>query len=327
MWTRFVSLTEYFNYYSRIDKKMKLIHLILIIPRILLFFRIGEIRALKRLYRLNKFPTEPTFKDDTDLPKINLLIVVEKKDFELLPLSLGQLLQNSLNKISKVSIVTPFSQIKECEELLHPFRKKVMITFYSEDEVVNSKVREKIRNEFSDRYGWVLQQFATVAFIQNEKYSDSEPILALDADTCLTRPTAFINSKNEQILFTTTEFHQPYYDLIKKLSNDLCEERLSFIGHHMVYQPTMFRIIFNLLDIDTMEKLINFVLENYDKSTLSPICVEYEIYAQWMVKNNRKNVEILKFTNISVPRESFLTDPDFGKFSNFESISLHSYLS
>ena len=278
-----------------------------------------------RLYRLNRFPTEPTFILDLDLPMINVLIVVEQKDFELLPLTLGQLLKNSLNKVSKVSVVTPFSQMAECEELLNPFRKKMMITVYSEDDVVSSEVREKIRNEFSERYGWVLQQFLTVAFIQSEKYSGSEPILALDADTCLTRPTAFINCNNKQILFTSTEYHQPYYDLIKKLSNDLCEEKLSFIGHHMVYQPNLFRKIFNRLDIESMEKLINFVLENYQKNTLSPICVEFEIYAQWMVKNYRENVEILKFTNKSVERESFLADPDFGKYSNYESISLHSY--
>lgn len=326
MRNRFISLTEFYNHFSRIDKKPNFLDIISIVPLLLFLGMLKEFKIVIRSYKSNRLPTEPTFNNDKNIPKVTLLIVAEQKDFELIPFSLKQALINSRNLISRVVFITPSRQIESCRRIVNDFQNQVVMEFISEDAIVNRNVRELIKREFKNRYGWILQQFATVAFLLEESLSGSIPVLALDADTLLTRPTTFINKENKQVLLCSTEYHQPYYVLINKLSNDLCHDKLSFISHHMIYQPDLFRTIFRDLNIDSIEKLLKFVLENYDKKSESPICVEFEIYAQWLVKNFRAKIELLKFSNISISREHFLQNPDLAQYSGYKSVSLHSYL-
>ena len=331
---RVLSLNSYLNFYSQIDKQPNFISFLMILPRIIFSKNIFKsFNLIRRMYKVNRLQADPPFINSKTLPKINVLIVIERKDFPLLQFTIKSLIANSLNPVSRIFIVTPNRQVPECEKLISEIKlsQSYQIQIIPENLIIDSKIRKKLRIEFIERYGWILQQFITVNFILEQKWSGETPILALDGDTIVTRPTSWIDDNGNQILLQSIEYHRPYYELIKKLDSKLCKDKLSFVTHHMVYLPSRFRDIYSKLGIMNLDQLAQFVIDNYDKSQKSSVCVEFEIYAQYLFLNYKEKISVLKFANISVSREDFLLKSEFKDdfwedYSKYKSISLHSYL-
>lgn len=327
---RYLRISEFISYYSRVDKKPGLPSILMIIPRVMLSKKPVTIMTL--IYRsivVNRLPAEPSFKDSKKLPEITILIVVEEKDFYLLNKCVSQAIKHSKNKISRVVVVTPKRQVDKCRRVISNIPMKVKPELISEDMIVPVKVRQKLKKEFKDRYGWVLQQFITVGFMLKDEYNLGKPILALDADTFISRNTAWIDNSGTQVLLRSIEYHKPYYELLNKLNKNLIQNRYSFITHHMVFQPQLFKEIFSKLGIPTLEKLAEFVIKNYSRYEKSPICVEFEIYAQYLNTYRKEKIELLKFSNISIKRNKLQLIGNEEKlaeeYSNYKSISMHSY--
>jgi hypothetical protein len=269
--------------------------------------------------------------NDSAFPSIDVLYVVEQKDFIFLENSIRNLLKYSLNPIGNIYFVAPLKQmtiLNNMLDIIFDFLNKNHIGWriISEDDVVPLETRDKLRENFVSRYGWVLQQFATVYFVYEGKFSNSERIFALDADTIITDYMCFVNKKNKQILCRTSEYNSPYYDLIRKLDSNLCKKRESFIAHQMLYQVSFMKDIFSRISIFSLADLVDFVIKNFERSSNSPICIEFEIYAQGMRFFHNDFIEILKFSNLGISRASFRDDFDISEYEGvYNSISMHSY--
>ena len=104
------------------------------------------------------------------------------------------------DKVAKASD-PEFIILKESElnqDLQHELRKKV------------------ISSANPDRYGWYLQQFLKLAFIQQHR--DSEYILIWDSDTIPIRPINFKSPNGEPIFYHGDEFHAEYFRSIHRLT-------------------------------------------------------------------------------------------------------------
>lgn len=330
---RFFSITSYIEYFAQINKTPSILSLTGVFLGALTKRNIKEnLGMMRRAYYVNRLPAFPSFNLSKNLPKIELLIVVEEKDFELLEYTIRNFLKFSLNPVKRLVLVVPEDQIKNCKNVIDMIKPKIEFEILSEDDVVKESVRKILKLEFGNRYGWILQQFITVAYLLEYKENVDEPVVALDADTLIQNYTSWIDDKKRQILLPSIERHQPYYDLIKKLPKDILVKNRTFISHHMVYLPSRFRQIFEEIGFKEVNALVEFVIQNYDRSVNSPICVEFEIYAQYLCKFMPECRELLKFSNVSVNRKDYLETIQKSNFKgvsfyrNFKSISLHSYL-
>jgi hypothetical protein len=260
---------------------------------------------------------------------IEILVVATKKDFDILPYAIQFAINNSQNQIFKVTIICPAVDISEIyENYLQSVLPKVKIIFLSEEDVVPIRIRESLKKNFKLNSGWVLQQFLTVEHCLK---SQARGILVVNADTILLRPQSWLDDKNNQILMPSFEFHQPYYDFLNRAFNFDKTPRYTFVSHHMLIQPLFLREIFGKLGIDNLEYLFSSVMKFEIKDEASPVCLEFELYAQGLMKFFPNLVSLVKFSNISVEREAIL-----GKNIKLEiletyrrvynSVSAHSYL-
>ena len=99
----------------------------------------------------------------------------------------------------------------------------------------------------------------------------------------------------------------------------------------MMFQPKFLRAIMNKSSLSSTEHLLDVVLENYDRNTDSPICVEFEFYALGILTYFRANAIISKFSNVSLKLKPSVNNVEFEsmikKLSKmYNSVSMHSYL-
>jgi hypothetical protein len=260
---------------------------------------------------------------------IEILVVATKKDFDILPYAIQFAINNSQNQILKVTIICPAVDISEIyENYLQSVVPKVKINFLPEEDVVLKEIRESLIQIFKLRSGWMLQQFLKVEFCLK---SQARGILVLDADTILLRPQIWLDDKNSQILMPSLEFHEPYYDFLNRAFNFKKYPKYTFVSHHMLIQPYILREIFGKLGLDNLENLFSFVIKFAIKNEASPVCLEYELYAQGLLKFFPKLVSLVKFSNISVVREEILgTNIKLEVLESYKkvynSITAHSYL-
>jgi hypothetical protein len=211
---------------------------------------------------------------------ISLVFVATSKDFDLLFHSLSF----SLKAISdyrylETMIIVPDLQVEQCQMLI-PDDGYPNIRVFPESYFVRTELILKLRDSFGDRGNWVLQQLLKVQAVM---YSRSDACLIVDSDTILTRKRSWFNSSGQQILCPTVEFHPPYYSFLNRLNICEIEPQNSFISHHMIMQKEYLSSALDLAGFSDLDNFVDYIIENSDKNTQSPICIEYELYAQFMV--------------------------------------------
>jgi hypothetical protein len=176
------------------------------------------------------------------------------------------------------------------------------------------------------RNGWYLQQLLKL-------YSGliipdiTEKYLVIDSDTFFLKPTKFI--ENEKCLYNLgTEYHIPYFEHMKKLHSSLIK-KIDFSGicHHMMFEKTYIRELFDLVEKNHSNepfwKIFLKIVEKqhygeniYNASGAS----EYEIYFNFMMiyHNDKIDVRLLKWTNSNVLIQE--------KTDNYDYISCQWYL-
>jgi len=297
--------------------------LLLTIPTKKHFFKFMPHRAILRQWRAYRFPTNLS-SHSRNLPPIEILTVVAGKDLNLLPFSLISAIENTINPISRVTLIIPAIDIESCKSIVGNLKINCEIQIKIEDDILNSEIRSNLKRRFGKRYGWVLQQLLADEYIFRSEYSG---VLLLNADTLLMRKAAWLEEDGTQKLLVALEYHEPYYRLLNKLIGSRNSPSTTHVTHHMLFQPSYFREIFNKFGVGNVATLADWIISNSDPKAESPLCVEFELYAQGMLKLYPEKIQLRKFGNISVERSELSTLADlYLEYSNYNSISMHSYL-
>jgi hypothetical protein len=290
---------------------------------------VSSLRNFRRFVYSNRLP-EPHFLSDGVYPEIELMICAVEKDFPQLELCIGQAIKHSTNPISAVSVIVPSHQVNSCKSWLNKITAhlNVQLQVLNEDSLISDKSRTQLRTSLGEAYGWGLQQFLTVAFVLQSR---SPGVLAVNADTLVLQRRAWLLSNGSQELLVSSEYHRPYYEVLRKINPDLSEIVFTFICHQMLFQPNLLRQFLLRVGINDVEQFINKTLSSADCSLRSPFCIEFEFYAQSMYRYRGNQIQLIRFGNIPYElsndaRESVNQVADLEKKCEFNSISKHSWL-
>jgi hypothetical protein len=248
--------------------------------------------------------------------KIDILIPTILKDFETLRLLIESL--SLINhKINKIYIVSPTN-----DEIVDFCEKNNIIHIDDLDAVGFSKKNINYVVNGLDRSGWLYQQLIKLSC---DNITELKDVLVIDSDTIFVNKNCFF-SENKFLFFTSTEWHQPYFDTFKNIFGYAAPSRLSFISHMMIFNHDKLKEMKKEL-----EKKHNKSWQEVYLSTASPTessCIsEYDTYANWMLYNYPNEVKIYPFYNKNDSRKNIVTLNELcKKYPNLKSVSFHSYI-
>jgi len=265
---------------------------------------------------------------EASFPEIDVLVVANKKDLNVLPLTISSVIRYSLNPIKSITVITPAVEVQEFQSALEDLKLKIPSEILNEDEVLSETDRSLIKARVPNRYGGVLQQFLAVSVLAK---SDSAGTLLMDCDTVLTRKTHWLNGLGRQTLLASLEYHPPYYELLNRILNLPRTPTHTFITHHMLFQPPLLREVLGLTKDYLVSDFLVKVLSEADTNEGSPLCVEFEPYGQTLWHNQKNRISLGKFSNLPLRRSAENLEwvekiIESGQEFDYKSISLHSYL-
>jgi hypothetical protein len=261
-----------------------------------------HIRSIGRIATAARLPFWAPLNGE-NCPEIEVLVVVARKDFETLEHAIRNVQNGSTNEISKLSLVTPDSDLAGCQQiasrLSHHFKNGISVR--GENQFFDGDFLDRLRSRFGTRYGWVLQQLLTVQFVFE---SIANGVLVLDADTVLTQPRLWLDQSGDQILLVSGEFNAPYYSFLNEIFSTPVKPRHTFVTHHMLMQPALLRSFLESEGIASIEDLGNHAIDLADVSSDSPVCLEFEVYGQLFVKHGPSRMHLVKFGNLGLATDS-----------------------
>lgn len=283
-----------------------------------------RVRGLERRLSTLRLPLDPL--GPIDGPPIELLMVATQKDFPILPASIASALGCSLNPISKVVVVTPSNCVDQVGPLLKDVVDPDLLSVIDEDSLLEDDLRAELRAHFSARYGWILQQFLCLAYVSGSRAAG---VLVLDSDTLLTRKRLFL-AGGRQILTPSLERHQPYYDFLRNLSPLFGSEDLTFVSHHMLWQPSVLNEILEIVCEGQLKVLADKVVAGADMGQASPLCVKYELYSHGLLALHADRAVLAKWSNTSASRAQttrpVMPHVEGTKYEKYASVSCHDYV-
>lgn len=323
-------LRKYFNRVQELHHQPSIFFLLILVLRNLLIyiFRLpGNAIKVSLFSYANNLSSGATPSINDKYPEIEILFVSTKKDFGILVHSI-RAAQESTKHHSKTStsIVVPDAEYLEARALL--LREYPDIKILRESEFLTDEQITRIRNRFGKRSGWVIQQLLKVEYVSRSKQMG---VLVVDSDTLLLEPRVWINEHGRQILTPSWEWHQPYYDFLVQAGFEIGTLTKSFVSHHMLMQPKYMQDARSYLGWQDLDVLITYLILNSDIRAESPFCIEFELYAQFVLAFHSEKIVLSKWSNIGVSRESADLDSQISSIKNlltgkFASISLHAYL-
>ena len=287
-----------------------------------------QFRLLIKRHVASRYEQNLLSEPSDSLPNIEVVINSTDKDFKHLFGVISFAKENSINPINKISVVVPEKSIFKCKQLLvnHPFHK--LITVISEDSVLSLEQRQMLKETFKEKYGWILQQFLTLSAVLE---SNSAGVLQVNSDTYILRPQCWVDERENQVLMVSSEYHKPYYQLLRRLNEKYPVRTQSHITHHMLFQPKILKSILDRCGVQDLTQLIKFVIENYDKNQTSFACIEFELYALGANIYFKNKMTYSKFANLPVEAPAGYTISELQEYAKlfspyYNSISMHSYL-
>lgn len=280
---------------------------------------------VRKFARANRLPFDPLAGGAASRPSVELLISVGPADVDLVGEVVAGAVRCSLNPIVRVALLV------DADTALPGLVAGLPVTIHGKETLLSDSTRSTLRATFGDRYGWVLQQFNKLAW---SVQSQNAGVLIVDADTVLTIPRGFLDASGCQLLLPTWEYNPPYYRVFDRLGGPIAginDDELSFISHHMVMQPVLVREMLNDLRVGSVDSLVTRTLESVDidSNTQSPLCVDYELYGQWLSRSKPERVRFGRWSNLGARRgASQQNSLRSGRFSQlgYASVSFHSYL-
>lgn len=258
---------------------------------------------------------------------IELVFVAIKKDFPVLVQSIF-FAQKSIEdyRFAGVRVIVPDDQVEECTVLLAD-KGLERATVVSENTLITRESFKLLRETFEGRANWVLQQILKV---QAVLVSTADATLIVDSDTLLLSKRPWFSNNGSQLLTPSYEFNASYYEFLACLDISHPNPKYTFISHHMLMQRSELEKTFFALDWKEVDSMVDYTCRNARTDLESPVCVEYELYAQSLLSRSPEKVHLGIWGNISISR-SFLERVLTSKLilatlrRSFHSVSLHSW--
>ena len=294
-----------------------------------LFLRLDKLSIYFRYLHTSSltYSTFPPAASSRVYPKLEILFVSAAKDFDILVASI-QFASKATSHHKSVSyhVIVPRMEIEKCKELLKDL--PLQISVMNEEIFIETQLLIKLRSNFSSRAGWVIQQLLKVSFVMN---SQAPGVLVIDSDTLLLEPRLWLDLEGSQILTPTWEYHSAYYKFLNFRGISSVRPNYTFVSHHMLMQPWIFREAFSAAGWKDLSDLIMTLVAIPISTEESPFCIEYELYAQYMINHYPNLVRLEKWSNIGFARNNnFMTEIEKEVISNFKgryaTVSLHAYL-
>lgn len=208
--------------------------------------------------------------------------------------------------VAKENFLSEDNEIKFVDEKKFPFDKE--------------KIRKYVPPE---RVAWYFQQFLKLYFFKVMGRKTLDNILILDADTLFIRKTEFFDN-GVPLYNAEIGYHQPYYNLMKKLFGFERQGSLSGVTHHMIFQRKYLGEILNFGSRKKRGEFWKEILRNIDKKTESGFS-EYDLYFNYMLKNYPDKMRIRKLRFINFPYYG-IGWVKFFRFLGYSYLSAHEYL-
>jgi hypothetical protein len=285
-----------------------------------------EVFPIKRFMRANRLPLESHPCQTLANKSVGVLFVAAGKDLEVLQWSIPFAVRSlgTSTPAPKISVIVPSEDLNHCRKLLGDHAN---IEIESEDSYVSKELVEALKLRFQSRFGWALQQFLKISFVLE---SSLDAILIVDADTVLLEERRWISDSGRQILTPSDEFNISYYEFLSTIGIGKVVPEYTFVSHHMLMQPKFLRLACEQISKSFPDEILELVLNHDFKNTSSPFSIDYEFYAQFLINHHPDKVELLKWSNLGIPRLTNLADQIEKEVKKntgrFFSLSFHSYL-
>lgn len=260
--------------------------------------------------------------------EIEGLVACAGKDIGMLIPCLDGLLSSSQNPVVKITVVVPDDVQEEAEAAIATSHGNLgEVEVLIDSDIIGKSALTRIRDAFGQRAGWAIQQIVRNRYIEDyAKY----PVLVVDADTILCRERTWVFPNSSQVMTPTWEYNKKYYQFLKRYFRTPLRPLYTFVPHHMLIQPKLFRQANKAAGLTHLSTLIDAVSHQSQDRDQSSFCVIYEFYAQWLWKHHRSLVRLQRWGNISISRA------DVGSTANLEyiahmkrlgyaSVSIHSW--
>ncbi len=226
--------------------------------------------------------------------KFDLFVTVGEYDFDIVEHTIN-FNKNKLEGLDNIFIFNENENFNlkyatDIEKSFFPFTKELIIE----------------KTGLVERSGWIYGQMCNLYYSylqQNKKYT-----LTIDSDVFFNKKINFFDG-DIPIFTTSDEFHQPYFEHMKRLHPELVRSnRKSGISHHMLFDKDVLTEIFSKVENFHNKPFYEVFLDEIDNNEKS-CCAEYEIYFHYVMN---KYPEMYKLRDI--------------KWGNFYNLSIKNFI-
>lgn len=224
----------------------------------------------------------------TNKMKFDIIIPVATKDIKFIPVVVKYIKCNIIG-VENIYIITNITNKKRLTKYIHNSDVKIL----DEDNIIEDLTFNKIskllynKTHETSQTGWYFQQFLKYAFAYSQ-YANNF-YLSWDADTLPINKINFFSY--EQPLFTRKiEYHEPYFNTMKKIIGLNRQVNFSFIAEHMLFKTSIVKELIekimssNINGYSWYEKIINACDFQIDKFNLFS---EFETYGNFCIKYHK----------------------------------------
>ena len=270
------------------------------------------------------FPPTLTIASDDTI--IDVAIPCVSKDFDILPLCIEGILNNVVNPVNHIYVITP--DVDKLDKSL--ICKYNGIKFIDEREIMGfgaSELKDLLPECKFNRAGWIYQQLLKLS----GRIGYEENILFIDSDHILIRPHVFIDKNGCVVFYRSEEAYYPYYENIHRLMGRFPISRFSYVAHKMIFNKTALHRIRENLGGETIgcsgfAKWIEVICKSLDWNLTDMPFSEFELYGNEF-PNNKKRFILWRQKTLST-LHSKMTYPDivnmYGK--KYLSVTFPAYL-
>lgn len=301
----------------------------LIISLLKVYYRISRKKNsvdFNRFIKANNLPNSIKFEKSMENLSIDLIIVASRKDFDVIDKTLAITLSNLSNfDTVQISIIVPELDLELAKNISLKSDHKVSIV--EEFQILDVDFLNNLKKIFSARATWVYQQALKLNALSR---STSNYAMILDADTVILNSRTWLFPDKKLMLTPSDEYNDEYYNFLKCINIGKLHPEFTFVSHHMFYDVNLVKKMLAEISLTLPSEQLSVITRYANKSTPSPLCIDYELYGQWMLNHNFDQVALLKWSNIGISKQylNFFANSRAIKwlFSKlYNSVSFHSW--
>ena len=246
----------------------------------------------------NSFPNGRIRRNLNNNVDADVVFVATEKDFPVLIHAIRNAIRVTRNfNTANIFIVVPDESVSTAQEM---YSAEGRICVIPESKIVSRDILTSLRDTFGIRANWIYQQLLKVEFIRQ---SDEPYCLIIDADTVLLKSRSWLDSNSRIGITPTDESNPDYHSFLRSIGVISENPSVSFVPHHMFYDVEDFKTLTQSIGFNTPESTVLELEKHINKSSASPLSIDYELYGQWMYSQNPDKANFIKWANIGIRRK------------------------